>query len=191
MPIEVEMKFAVPNAGELLRRLSSLRPKADNSQIEIDIYYNHPSRDFSLTDEAFRIRRIGEENQITYKGPLLELQTKTREEFEAGLLPGELNFHVLSEILGRLGFIPVREVQKERVKYHFQWEERPFEMCLDNVAGLGQYVELETLVPDDSPSLQNLSRESLLRLAEWLGLSVSERRSYLRLLLEKQTLVSP
>jgi adenylate cyclase class 2 len=57
------------------------------------------------------------------------------------------------------------------------------EVCLDEVEGLGKFAELEILAP---ASKLEAARNVLLRLSAELGLTASERRSYLELLLEKK-----
>ena len=47
-------------------------------QEHADHYFNGHDRDFHQTDEAFRIRRMGEKNFLTYKGPKRDTDTKTR-----------------------------------------------------------------------------------------------------------------
>src|SRR5207253_9991521 len=56
---------------------------------EADHYFNAPDRDFGKTDEAFRLRRVGEQNRITYKGAKQGGPAKTRTEIEIGLEPGK------------------------------------------------------------------------------------------------------
>jgi predicted adenylyl cyclase CyaB len=59
-----------------------------------------------------------------------------------------------------------------------------FVVCLDEVAGLGQFVELEASC-DDEKRVNEL-RESILKtLYEW-DLTKIERKSYLELLFEKE-----
>ena len=55
------------------------------------------------------------------------------------------------------------------------------EICLDEVEGVGRFVELEILAPEEQ--LQE-ARRIVQELATTLGLNRSERRSYLELLLE-------
>ena len=68
-----------------------------------DIYLNHPARDFAETNEAFRIRRISDENRITYKGPRRSGPTKTREEIEIPFASGPDRFQQLLRLLENLG----------------------------------------------------------------------------------------
>src|SRR5438046_2583453 len=80
--LEVEMKFAVEDFTPLTRRLWEWHAFADAEHQEADHYFNAPDRDFAQTDEALRVRRSGSYNCVTYKGPKLEAQTKTRTEIE-------------------------------------------------------------------------------------------------------------
>ena len=36
--------------------------------VQRDEYFSHPCRDFAATDEAFRVRRAGDDWFVTYKG---------------------------------------------------------------------------------------------------------------------------
>src|SRR5439155_141896 len=59
------------------------------AHVETDHYYNAPDRDFGRTDEALRLRRIADENCLTYKGPRHPGPTKTRTEIELPLKTGD------------------------------------------------------------------------------------------------------
>src|SRR5207248_1410561 len=79
---------------------------------QVDHYFNHPARDFGRTDEALRLRRVGEQNFITYKGPKIDAATKTRRELELPLPSGSDVGGRFSELLLTLGFVPVGTVSK-------------------------------------------------------------------------------
>ncbi len=78
MKLEVEQKYRVVHPAELRSRLVALGAKFAPAVRQVDAYFNHPARDFAQTDEAFRIRSIGDENYLTYKGPKLDRTVKTR-----------------------------------------------------------------------------------------------------------------
>ena len=60
------------------------------------------------------------------------------------------------------------------------------EVVIDEVESLGTFVELETLIDEgDGETERTAARNCLLALATELGLSRSERRSYLGLLLDR------
>ena len=90
MHIEVEQKFRATHSAELLARLERMGAVFAEPVVQVDLYFAHPARDFAQTDEALRIRRVGERNFVTYKGPKLDAMTKTRRELELPLADGAL-----------------------------------------------------------------------------------------------------
>jgi adenylate cyclase, class 2 len=181
--LEVELKYPVANLAEVERKLRSLGAQVEDSPFEIDLYFAHPARDFAKTDEAVRIRRKGFACFLTYKGPKIDQTTKTRREIELPLPGGEAAAAQWTELLEVLGFAPVAEVRKSRRKAKVHWQDRRIEVSLDNVERLGTFVELE-LVVDDSEL--EPAKACIASLAAALQLSVSERRSYLELLFERE-----
>lgn len=177
---EVEQKYPVDDVAPLLPALAALGAESAGECQQADRYFNHPQHDFAATDEALRIRSVGEENFVTYKGPKIDPTTKTRREIELPLAQGNAAAHEFGELLEVLGFRPVAWVRKTRREFQLTWQGRPFAVALDNVAGLGQFVELETQADERELSA---ARDCLQALADQLGLSRSERRSYLELLL--------
>lgn len=182
MKYEVEQKFPVDNLQAVETRLGELGAGIADERVEVDCYYNHPARDFAQTDEALRIRRIGPLNRITYKGPKVDKVTKTRQELELPLAEGEKSAADWMKLLETLGFRTVSEVHKRRRKTHVDWQGRSVEVSLDEVTGLGTFVELELVVDEEE---LDAARGCIADLADELGLGQSERRSYLCLLLEK------
>ena len=181
MKYEVEQKFPVDDMRAVEGRLGELGVEIADERVEVDCYYNHPARDFAETDEALRIRRIGTGNRITYKGPRIDKTTKTRRELELPL--GEGRADDWAVLLETLGFTPVGEVHKRRRKARVSWQDRTVEVSLDEVTGLGTFVELELVVEEEE---LDPARRCIAALAAELGLGKSERRSYLRLLLEER-----
>lgn len=183
MTYEVELKFPVASPDDVVERVLKLGAQRGQARRQRDVYFNHPSRDFGETDEAFRIRTVDGRHRVTYKGPLVDDTTKTRREIELPLGETEEDGERFAEILRLLGFRETGIVQKTRDFYDLTWDGRPVEFCVDDVEDLGTFIELETGA--DEADL-DAARESLQRLANELGLANSERRSYLVLLLEKQ-----
>lgn len=181
MKYEVEQKFPVESFAQLESRLREVEATPDDPLEQVDTYFAHPTRDFGKTDEALRIRRIDQENQLTYKGPKIDATTKTRREIEMSLPPGEESAVQFTSLLKALGFRPVAEVRKTRHPYSLSWNGHDVEAALDEVDGLGFYAELELLAgPDELDS----AKTALKSLAIQLGLEEPERRSYLELLRE-------
>jgi adenylate cyclase class 2 len=176
MSIEVEAKAYAANLSAIEKELIEKGAKFVTKVKQKDTYFNHPNRDFAETDEALRIREVDGKTFFTYKGPKMDSVTKTREEIEIQVEDPESS----REFLLRLGFKEVRVVNKIRIKYRIN----DFVVCLDEVAGLGQFVELEASC-DDQDQVNEL-RESILNILNSLGLTKTERKSYLELLFEKE-----
>ena len=198
MRYEVEMKFPVADLSALEARLTWLGTTIAAAQPEVDVYFAHPARDYSLTDEALRLRRKGTAYSITYKGPKIDAATKTRREIDLPLATDEEGFRAWFDMLEALGFSIAGEVRKSRRKARVLWQERSVEVSLDVVERLGEFIELELVVDDGSttgvdgvateaprsPSIE-AAKTCIASLAADLGLEASERRSYLELLLER------
>lgn len=184
MHLEVEQKFKVASLAAVREQLLALGAEFGEPLDQADTYFAHPARDFVQTDEALRLRRVGEQTWITYKGPKLDLATKTRRELELPLPAGSDVFERHSELLAALGFRPVATVHKRREPAHLVRETLAVEVALDTVAGVGDFVELEVSA---SESQRKIAQSAIASLAKQLGLSDTERRSYLELLLGRSS----
>jgi adenylate cyclase, class 2 len=180
--LEVEMKFPSPDFRDVESRLAKAGATLHENRQDSDHYFNAPDRDFARTDEALRLRRTGPANFVTYKGPKQDTQTKTRTEVQVPLAEGPKVAKDFVRILIHLGYKPVGVVHKQRRIYHLKRGIFPVEICLDEVDHLGRFVELEVLAPEDQLAD---ARRIVQDLATELGLTTSERRSYLELLLER------
>ncbi|MES1213696.1 MAG: class IV adenylate cyclase [Singulisphaera sp.] len=181
MSYEVEQKFPLTDIAAFERQLAELGLHLETSVVQVDRYFNHPARDFAKTDEALRIRSVGDHNCVTYKGPKIDATTKTRREIELAIPPGAHGAREFAEMLTLLGFREVATVRKQRRTVHLAWEGRHAEIAVDDVDQVGQYAEIE-LSAEEAELVA--AREALAGLAARLGLAGSERRSYLELLLE-------
>ena len=188
---EVEVK--VPADLEAVRnRLEALDADRKRTVVQEDTYYDAPHRSFPETDEALRIRRESTpetdeaESRITYKGPLLDDESKSREEVETGVADGEK----IDAVLTNLGFDAAATVRKERERFALDAAalegdaERAYAITLDTVDDVGEFVEVETDVEREA-DLES-AREGAYAVLERLGLDPDDqiRTSYLGLLLE-------
>ncbi len=171
--MEVESKYWSPGNEKVEKTLVSLGAKKISSGTMEDVYFVHPGRDFGKTDEALRLRKKDDGAEITYKGPRMNLSaTKAREEIT---LKTD-NPLAAQRIIERLGFKEGYVVRKARDTYIYD----KLRIELDNVEGLGEFVELEILTesPDRAASLLELARKEL-------ALDRPEPKTYLELLIDK------
>lgn len=187
---EVEKKYAVSDlvacrkfileefAGELLMTVQ-----------QSDQYLIHPQRDFRETDEALRIRVVqsegrGSDSYLTYKGPRLKKglhadEFKTRQEIEIPLAVERERQPQFREIMLALGFRLAPLVRKTRERIRIQYEGWSVEFALDQVEGLGSFLEIEMVT-----ELEQIAdaQAVLSRIATRLKLSGPITASYLEML---------
>lgn len=181
MNYEVELKFRLIDVASVESGLKQLGAVESATVTHVDRYFNHPARDFHQTDEAFRIRSVGDANCITYKGAVTGNVAKTRREIEVDFAAGSMAADKLLDLIQMLGFRFVREVRKTRQTYSLVWKTHHYDLAFDHVPPLGQFLEIELIATDDQ---RRQAESAVWELAHSLGLDVAESRSYLDLLLE-------
>lgn len=184
---EVEIKVPA-DVDAVRRRLRETDAEPVDARSQRDVYYDAPHREFAETDEALRLRYesplVGgidsepvEEptTKLTYKGPLLDADSKTRSEHETVVDDGD----AVEGVLAGLGFDPAATVRKRREFWTFAG----FTVTLDVVEGVGEFVEIERAVDDESAI--ETAREEAVAALDRIGLDADTqvRTSYLGLLL--------
>lgn len=177
---EVEVKVRAAH-DPVRERLTTLSADHVGSVEQVDTYYDAPHRDFAETDEALRLRRETDREteetttKVTYKGPLVDAASKTRQEFETAVADDE----AMGGVLDGLGFEPAAVVEKQREFYTVDG----YTITLDHVSDLGEFVEVEREVEE---SALDDARESAFEILRGLGLDPDDqiRTSYLGLLLD-------
>ncbi|WP_254831125.1 class IV adenylate cyclase [Haloglomus salinum] len=194
---EVELKVRADH-DRVRERLAEVEATDAGGVTQVDTYYDAPHRDFASTDEALRLRRErpaeggagGERDEggggavpdvdgetvtkLTYKGPLVEAESKTRREHETEVLDDDEAMAILSG----LGFEPAATVEKHRRFFRYEG----YTVTLDRVDGLGEFVEVEA---EAEAEAVEAAREGAIAVMADLGLDPGEqiRTSYLGLLL--------
>jgi adenylate cyclase class 2 len=158
--------------------------RAIGAREQTDIYLSHPCKDLASTDESIRVRSERSlpphgdgawRTLLTYKGPKVSALTKARYERELVLAQGAGPVEA-EDLFTRLGFTRAMVVQKERTSLELDG----VDVSLDLVEGLGAFIELELMSEGMAEA-----EPKVLGLLSRLGLTRTERRSYLELLLEK------
>ncbi|MEM3833068.1 MAG: class IV adenylate cyclase [Thermoprotei archaeon] len=177
--IEAEIKIPIENP-ETIRTMLKNKGEIISITKQHDVYFQHPFRDFTVTDEALRLRDENGAYELTYKGPKIGNVGKTRIEININVN----DFNKAKQLLENLGFKTLIRISKTRELYKVN---ETF-IAIDHVEGLGYYVELEKQIPN-SENIEQTERE-LISLVKELGLDInkSTRKSYLELLLNKKTM---
>ena len=159
--IEVEIKIKLRNPDAIRNIIHDMGAKKKYRMKNVDRYYNAPDtlRDFARTDEALRLRstyinpdETGKSDHelnshdLTYKGPKLDKEIKSRVEMVCRIL----NPKEMDKIIVALGFIPVLTLNKIRESYHLDYNNHAIEILIDEMEGLsGTYLEAELMVDSD------------------------------------------
>lgn len=189
--IEVELKFPVeslaPVRGAVLQKGIELSHVSHQS----DEYFDSPLRNFAEKDLALRIRTANSRYWLTFKGPNRDKSAgnaaKMRSEIELEL-PDEQAAEKIRMILLGAGFSSAAVVRKKRETYEFHSATVPgrVEICLDEVSGLGSFIEFELLVDEHSGSITEFeAKQKLLEIAISFDLSNPITTSYLDMLLRR------
>jgi adenylate cyclase class 2 len=186
--LEVEIRYRSTDRAGVIRKLVDWGAILTQDRHDIDHYFNPPGRDFRVSDESFRLRRIGTINYLTYKGPRRDTETKSRLEIEVPLAYGDQVADHAEQLLRALGFQPVVTVRKKRQVYQVNRDGFNLEVCFDEVERVGAFIELEILAKEEQYATARLV---VLQTAADLGLTEKETRSYLGLVLEAQAQQPP
>jgi adenylate cyclase class 2 len=169
--IEVEVKAKCDTGTK--EKLASLGAIFVGVENHLDVYFDSPIKSFATSDEALRIRVKETGAYLTYKGPKIDRETKSRMEETVAVDDAER----LEKILNALGFVRAGTVEKRRTKYILGEATIAFDEVLD----LGTFLEVELLADEDWSSMKKVAIDIM----DQLGLNDLIRKSYLELLYEQ------
>ncbi|HEY4641343.1 MAG TPA: class IV adenylate cyclase [Thermoanaerobaculia bacterium] len=135
MAQEIEVKFALKDRNELVRKLHDiggqrLYPETFEDNIVLD-----RRGELRTKGSLLRVRKFGKYSIATYKGPMsIEGGVKSREEVQTGVE----SFERAIQLFDSLGYKPVFRYQKFREV----WRIKDVEVVLDRTP-IGDYFEIE------------------------------------------------
>ncbi len=195
MPLEVEVKFHLRDKKKYEEDLIKLGAQYVMDINHTDTYFKLPKgqRDFAKTDEALRLRRIEEYDKdvadtlelkksadLTYKGPKIDTETKTRKELVATIDDPDN----LKKILTSIGIRPILTLQKNRRLYTLDFNTLHIEILIDKIEHLeGYYSECE-IIANDEEEMED-GKKVIFGMMEKLGYSKEDSilTSYLELVI--------
>lgn len=136
---EIEIQVKIQNAEPLMAFLQKEADFVSESR-QIDEYFTPPHRDFLAVrpiKEWLRLRSENGRNSITYKNWHYQADGRSyhADEFESTVE----NFESLKKLFAALNMRPLAVVDKLRKKWNYQ----DYEIALDEVKNLGDFVEIE------------------------------------------------
>lgn len=185
--IEVEVKLPLFRRSIVERGLMEQGFQPGDLIRESDVYYTSDFHDFMKADEALRIRESDNLTQIqstctlTFKGPKIDTISMTRKELETEVTSPE-DCRGILEALGYRPLFPVNKLRQYYVKENVH-------ACVDQVEGLGSFMELEILVEEEAEREEALKKIETILYDLDLSLKESTTHSYLWMLQKKKGLV--
>ena len=181
---EIEIKLPIADKDSVQTKLLQLGFEVAAKIRECDMYYNSVYHDVKELGEALRIRKSTDlltgitKAQINFKGKKIDKVSMSRQEYETVVEDADS----MEQILKSLDFLPVAGVTKTRI--YLQREKMT--ACLDQVDGLGDFLELEVIAHEEASRETYL--ENMEHLLTTLGLSMKDtvRTSYLGMLLKEK-----
>lgn len=179
--IEVEVKLPIADLAGIKRKLLKIGFRETTFMEERDTYFDNRQGDIRANGEALRVRETKDRTtgkrraQINFKGKKLDACTMTRQELETDVEDGV----VCRNILKAIGYIPA---DPEVIKDRTMLQKESVTACLDNVRGLGKFLELEILT--DSEEKKESALGQIEKILNGLGYQISDtvRISYLSML---------
>jgi len=176
---EIEVKAYLKNKDQIIDKLKTLGCILSESVRQIDTVYTRiPAKtveEYLKNDHFARIREKSDGRFIfTVKKPLSnKVLTKTEHETEIK------NVKELEQALLLMGYQVANKVIKVRQTAHV----KDFEICIDEVEGMGSFIEVEKMSEDDA----DLVRKDLNEFLVSLGVSLQDevRKGYDILAIEK------
>jgi len=171
---EIEVKAKVDNLPEIARKLSKLGCKISAPIFQYDRIYNEKGKINPRGKKGNVLRIRQQEDKI-----LLTLKKNRTNELDC--IEHELEISSVEEmenILLQMGYQLAVEIRKTRQKAKYQ----NYEICLDEVEGLGTFVEVEKITNEPAEKVQ----EELFQFLESLGVAKDQRisKGYDTLMLE-------
>jgi adenylate cyclase class 2 len=182
--LEIELKAWSDDLEAVRRRLVRLAKKAKKPRpvVKEDVYFCPPGIDPARCDQRrdalIRVRIEDGKAVVTGKRKKIERGVETSEEIELAVDDAS----ALRRFVDYLGYRPFLEKRKESRSY--VWS-RGVTVELNRVKGLGDFVEIEALVPDGAPAKRvEAARDRLRAILAALGIPESriEGRPYMELL---------
>lgn len=181
--MEIEIKIRVGDVKSLKKKLSESGVIFKERVENIDRYFTPKHKDFLATKECLRIRTILSKDSnsiLTYKPPTTAKMKKAEFIWKDEIEVEVKNCEDLIRVLNYLGCKQLVTVYKTREKFQLNG----FTLTIDNVRGLGFFMEIEKLSNDNVSDV----KKNMWKILKQLGFSKKdvEPTNYRDLVLMKQ-----
>ena len=157
--IEVEAKYFIKENKEFLKLIESNNFEKGNKIYEEDIYFTDIDSNYIKNRTCLRIRK-NDKNliELTFKGKSI-VNKETYIKKENNISVNEKDIDELIGILNDLGYYIYVVVKKDRITYTKKQNNLVYNIMIDNISNVGNFVEFEILCEDETKSIDILKEE--------------------------------
>jgi adenylate cyclase, class 2 len=157
MKSEIEVKAKVKDFDDLIQKLKEMGCVLSLPIIQNDSIYNKKGLDIRKGYHDSPVLRIREqENRIIFTLKINRSNELDCVEKETDVS----NKDELRDIIELLGYEKTVKVHKKRIKTNY----KDYEICLDEVDGLGSFIEVEKMADEDGEKVQKELLDFLMKL---------------------------
>lgn len=148
MKSEIEVKAKVKDFEIIKNKLKEIGCNLSEPIIQDDYIFNNKNTNLREGYDGSSILRIRKQ----YGKTLFTLKKNRSNELDCIEKEIEVSSHeILKDIIELLNYESNVEVHKKRIKTNY----KDYEICLDEVEGLGSYIEVEKMSEEDGQKIQN------------------------------------
>lgn len=157
--IEVESKFFCKDKDTLYKIIKELNMKKQNEIREIDEYFTDMNCKFIKDRTCLRIRNTNnKEMELTFKGKSKKLGS-TYAKKESNIKFDIRKYNEILKLLNNLGYYSYVKVKKNRNVYTKKHKNLIYNVMIDEIQDVGEFVELELLSNNDKVPTQKLKEQ--------------------------------
>lgn len=157
--VEIEQKFYCNNHEKLLDIICKNGLKKNSEKHEIDEYFTDINSVYIKNRTCLRIRNVDNKYlELTFKGKSKEL-TNNYAKVENNINLDISTYDGVVGLLYSLGYFSYSVVDKKRITYTKKFSDLEYNVMIDKIENLGDFVEFELLCYKDENDLDYLQKE--------------------------------
>lgn len=157
--VEIEQKYYCSNHKELLKIIKLNRLKKVSEKYESDEYFTDINSIYIKNRTCLRIRNVNNDYlELTFKGKSKEF-TNNYAKIENNIKMDFSNYDSIVGLLYSLGYFSYSIVNKNRITYSKKIGNYEYNVMIDTIENLGDFVEFELLYYEKDKDINYLQRK--------------------------------
>ncbi len=157
--VEIEQKYYCDDHEKLLKIIEQNKLKKVSEEYESDEYFTDINSVYIKNRTCLRIRNVSNEYlEVTFKGKSKEF-TNNYAKIENNIKIDCSNYESVVELLYSLGYFSYSIVNKNRVTYTKKVGQYEYNVMIDKIENVGDFVEFELLYCDKDKDINYLQKK--------------------------------